>query len=105
MLGEDACTGSRRTSKFTTFLINCNDGAAALRNLASPQTPMGVLAKSEARGAFISVALSILTVPEDTAVFRISICSIKSGAVGSRDGWLNFSSLSALHKVKLSTLL
>ena len=90
--------------EFTTFFIKRNDGAAALGNLISPQTLIGVLVKSKTWGAFVSVTLSILTVPEDTTVFRVSICSVKSGAVTCRDRWLKLSSGAAVNKIKLIAL-
>jgi len=65
---------------------------------------MSILVKSQAWGTCISVILSILTVPEDATVFRVSICSVKSGAVSGRDWWLKLGSGATVNKMKLIAL-
>ena len=104
MLGESSCRGVSRTDKLLS-LINGNGAEAALWNFTDPQTGVALCAVSQAWWTLISVGFSILTLPEDTTVLKVSIGSPESGTVGSGDGWLQLSPLSTLHQVELLTLL
>jgi len=105
MLGEGASSSSSRALEFTSFVINNNLGSRALWHLVSPSAPSGHLVIGQSRGAVVLVGFSIHALPEDSTVFRVSKCSIKSGAMLGGDWRLQLGSLSTLHKMELSTLL
>ena len=78
------------------MVMNSNYLAAAFRNLVNPKTSVCKLV--------ISVSDSILTVPEDTAIFRISKCSILAWTVCGGDCWLQLSPGTTVYKIELIAL-
>ena len=76
MLAEGANSSYCWALEFTSFVIERDKRAAAVSNFGSPQTSISVLIKSKAWWTLVSISMTILTVPEDSTILRVCVCSI-----------------------------
>ena len=104
MLGEGSLRRPLGADKLLV-LVDEDGVTGAVRDLTDPQAAVADLVVGQPWGTLVPVGFPVLTFPEDSAVSRVSECSVQSGTVGSGDSGLQLCPLPALHQVELSALL